>query len=466
MAAIYVGPNGPLYWDSFGYLTQALRGDVGGLMLGRPAFVYASYWIAQAHFAAGGSVWTIEPVLRACWLLVSCLAAPLTFELARAVKLSTRAALFAGLVVALSPAFAHTSNAVLTDGPALTLTLLSLVLACRGVERARDGDGAARRESGAFVVTSAAVLGLACGVRETAVLNLPILALILWRVPRVSRARVATLAAFAFVASGALPVLWAWMHQPGYVGTIRAWQASMAEHRLEKTYGWHDAGYAVAWTFALGPLAAVGAAVAWWRDRRVLFAWPVSILGAVVIGSLAQMIFFAGYLDIAYSPRYLLPALPGALAIPAATTLDRWSASSSRVAAALMMLLVVPIAIGGALLQAREADVLRNLRALRTQMAALPSGSTVVTGQMCPGIAWLQEQILKERAESPAWNTVCPGWAWPDDLEARLDAAVRDGRTLVIDLRPASWPGDEQQAALEQVRRYVDGRRPHAVIWR
>ena len=268
-AALLIGPGRPLYWDTFGYLMQAINGDVGGLMLGRPVFVYVSYLLAHAFIALGGSVWTVEPVLRVFWMVVSCTAAPLTYLLARNVGLTSRAAAIAGIAVAVSPALAHTSNAVLTDGPALALTLLSLVLASRAV--AADTPGT--RATG-LAAAAGAVMGLACGVRETAVLNVASLGLIVLLAPRSTRMSVLLAASSSLVLAGTAPVLWAYAHQPGYIEMIQAWRSSMAAHRLEKTYGIRDFGFAMAWTFALGPVTFVAAFVAWWRERRRLLLTP------------------------------------------------------------------------------------------------------------------------------------------------------------------------------------------------
>jgi hypothetical protein len=55
LAAVALGSRGPLYWDSFGYVGQALSGQVGGLALGRPLFVLGSHGLALGLQAAGGS---------------------------------------------------------------------------------------------------------------------------------------------------------------------------------------------------------------------------------------------------------------------------------------------------------------------------------------------------------------------------------------------------------------------------
>ena len=168
-----VGPRGPVYWDSFGYVTQAIQGRVGGLALGRPLFIWVSHEVARGYLAAGGSVWSLEAVLRTFWLLVAASAAPSTFALARALGLPRRVALLAALVVAGSPAMAHTSAAVLTDAPAVAMSTLATML---GVQAARDGSV---RDAAA----AGATLGIAVGLREQSVVVGVTLALLAWSAP-------------------------------------------------------------------------------------------------------------------------------------------------------------------------------------------------------------------------------------------------------------------------------------------
>ncbi len=71
LAAWAIGPDGPVYWDSHGYVIQAITGRAGGLMLGRPAFVLVSHGVARGWIAGGGGLRVVEPLLRVWWMLVS-----------------------------------------------------------------------------------------------------------------------------------------------------------------------------------------------------------------------------------------------------------------------------------------------------------------------------------------------------------------------------------------------------------
>ena len=49
---LVVGSWGPVYWDSYGYVAQAMTGEVGGLGAGRPVFALLTHAIAALwhHF--------------------------------------------------------------------------------------------------------------------------------------------------------------------------------------------------------------------------------------------------------------------------------------------------------------------------------------------------------------------------------------------------------------------------------
>jgi hypothetical protein len=463
-----MGPRGPIYWDSFGYVGQAVSGQVGGLALGRPLFILVSHAIAVVYRAAGGSVWSLEPLLRTLWLAVAAFSAPLAHALARRCGLSERAAILAGLTLALSPAMAHTSDAVLTDGPAVAVMLLAFVLAADAV-----GAETPQGQLG-YAAGAGAVLGVAFGLREQAVAQLVVLALMIPVAPRGARARIAVAFVLAFVLVAAAPIAYVLATQRGYVRTIVKWVAAMRRERAHNPYGVRDALFYLGWLASLGPLPFVAAVVAWARDRRDLATrWTLAL--AVTVPALVQLALLGGYQDIAYSPRYLLAALPGAVAIPGALVLDRWIAASRARATAVLAALVIPIAVSGPLVRAYERPMRRTLDALPRDLANLRPDSTIVTGQPCPAVELAQRLARAEpsswHAPRPSWQWVCPGWSWPSDLDARLDRALGEGSLLVLDLRRSSWLGPGQRATRDRVEQYAGARREAQqrgaiVLWR
>ncbi len=472
--ALVVGPRGPVYWDSFGYVRDALTGRLSGLGAGRPWFSIAGRMILRVATSLGFSPWSAEPVLRNAWMLVAALAAPAAHALARACGLTPRAAVLAGIAVACSPAMAHTSRAVLSDGPAVAIALLALGAAVRATAANASRLTAAREATLAGVL-----LALAIGLREQSVFVLASFAWLVVVAPPRTRlaaggAMVLALGlALALTASAALRV------EPHWFGHFAAWREAMRHERATQSYGLRDVGRYLAWLVALGPLALAAGLLAWWRARDELLALR-GPLAAVCVPALAQLALLGGYQDIAYSPRYLLLAMPGALALPAAIALDRWLDSLDRDAvtrstALVLAGLVAPAALAAPVLRQRERPLRAILDALPTQLVNLPDDAVIVTGQPCPAIHL--QRTLHNLTESRRrhWQVVCPGWSWPADLEAALSRARTEGRTegvrtLVLDLRTDAWLGAGQQRARAQVAAYErrhgdDVARGHMVVW-
>jgi hypothetical protein len=453
----------PVYWDTWGYVRQAIAGDVGGLGLGRPVFVLASQAIAAVWLAGGGSAWHVEPVLRVVWAALACAAAPLTWRLALLCGLPPRAAVVAGLAVACSPAMAHVSGTLLTDAPAAALLLLALVSGARAAT-GTGGHGASSSAAGIrrdtlFAAASGVALGLAIGVREQAMLGIIGLALLAWGAPRARRARLSVAIGVSCATAVLVPIAFVLATQPGYLATVRAWLDGMARDRALRTFSWRDAALALAWLGSLGPvvvIAAIGALARSplvWRPRTILFAVAASSLVP-----LAAAIAFRG---IAYSPRFLLAGFAGAIAIPGALVLDRWAAASSARLAVVLAAIAAPVLIAAPIVHVRAAPVTATFRALPSMLGAVPSNAAIVTGAPCPAIPLVRELLGRDRAPAaaPDWQPVCPGWSWPADLTAHLDALARAGRPIVIDLRPTSWVGAEQEAAFQEAAAYARQRR-------
>lgn len=451
-ASLAIGPRGPLYWDSLGYVEQALTGRVGGLLLGRALFVLASHLAARAALALGASPWSLEAALRHGWLAVSALAAPLAAVLARRLGLGPRAACIAGLLVALSPAGAHTRDAVLTDGPATAAVLLALVV--------RAG---ARPSPAANALGVGALLGLAFGLREQAALHLVTALLVpAGDAPRRGWRDAALLGAGFVATAGALLVL-ARATNPDYPASVLRWLDGMsAERREARLPGEAAARYAL-WLVALSPVA-LAATVAWWARPRDRW-WPVVIPASLGLLALSR------YQDVAFSPRYLLTEFVVATTLPAAAWLDR---ALPRRAAHLLWIIpsLVLLPLAGRRLDARQRPLRDLVAALPERLRALPPGAVIVTGQPCAAVR-LTARIarawpLSWRAPPPRWTPLCPGWSWPADLPARLDDALRRGAPVVLDLRDAAWLGDPQRRRRAEVLPFAAAHAadPRVISWR
>lgn len=454
-AGLWVAPRGLVYWDSFSYVAQSVDGRAGGLMLGRPAFVLASHAITRAALALGASPWSLSTVLSLAWLCASALAAPFTASLARALGLSPRASLLAGALLALSPAFAHTAGALLTDAPSLALTLAAFATMATAP---RAPSPVAR------AALSGALLGLAAGLREQGLSQSLTLAWMALRLPRAHRVK-ALLAggvALALVAAG--PPLWFALTQRGYVAQVRAWSGAMARERAEHPYTLGDLVAFARWLPTLGPVALVAAVFGWARrDALAPALRPVTVLGALQLAALAF------YQDISYSPRYLLPALPGALILPAAVTLDGWARGHRWRLSVALALAVAPVVVAGPFLRSRERPLREAIAELPTRLRSVPPDAVIVTGQACPAVSMTRRLARIPGAwegDTPRWTLLCPGWGWPARPEERLDAALAEGRTVVIDLRPGAWLGPRQGAVRDVVTRWASTREGRVVRWR
>jgi len=472
VAAIGIlGPPVPLYWDSFGYVVQAMTGQVGGLGLGRPLFVLVSHALAMLWFAFRGSAAHLEPVLRMWWAIVTCLAAPLTWRLARRAGLTYRASALAGLAVAVSPAMAHVGGSVLTDGPATAMCVLASLLGVQAILDSWEAMPSPGRRAIGLAIGAGVVVGVAIGLREQSILGAAGLALLLPIARREDRRLLAAAMAVACVLVVAVPMLVIWLIEPGYAATIRTWLLGMAHDRAAMTFGWRDAGLFALWVLSLGPVVAIAAAIAWCRPTSPM--WRAGgALFAISVPALAQLALTVAFRGISYSPRFMLPAFPCAVAIPGAWAIDRWVGRSRRHFVAACLLIVLPLVIGAPVVRERSAPVIAAIRTLPELLAVVPPTSVVVTGQPCPEIALEQAIAAHDQPGRPApdWQPVCPGWAWPSDLTARLDGARLANRTVVLDLRPTSWIGSEQQAALRQIMQYAfappTDARPPLILWR
>jgi hypothetical protein len=454
VAALLLAHPTPVYWDSWGYVRQALAGDVGGLGLGRPVFVLVSQGIAHGWLLAGGSVWHVELVLRLFWSATACTAAPLTWQLAIACDLPPRAARLAGLAVACSPAMAHVSGTLLTDGPASALLLCSFVFGVRAVRSGLDVRSAA---------VAGAALGLAAGVREQAALAAVAFPLLLWVAAPARRLRLGLAMTIAAVVAGLTPIVVVALAEPGYLATIRTWLDGMAQDRARRTVGWRDLAVLGGWLLSLGPVIVISAAGEIARRRSAVWA-PRTALCAIVVASFVQLAAVIGLPGMAYSPRFLVSGFAGAVVIPGALLLDRWAGIANGRLAAVLAGLVAPLLIAAPIVHTRAQPVTATLRALPAMLFELPSNAAIVTGYPCPAISSIKEQVAHDRGTAPDWLPVCPGWAWPPDLSAYLDAVATAGRPIAIDLRPTSWVGAEQQAAFREAAAYAE-RRP-AIVWK
>ncbi len=415
VASVAVGTRGIAYWDAGDYVRLALEGGVSGLLLGRPLFLWISRALVSPLFHVGVDPSSAEPVLRFFWTAVSATAAPLLGLLGVALGLSRRAALAAAVALALSPSFAHTAHQVLTDGPALALSLAALLAAARG-----------------RAILAGLILACAIATRETSAVHAVALVLLLRR-----RALVALLAttvasiAIVLAAHGGPAALGGW------VGSMRR---SSGAHPLST----RDVLVSLAWIVAAGPVPIV---VGLAHLRHVQAAAPVRAAYVIVPAALVTFALVL-YPDGSFSPRYVLATAP-LLFLAAGDTLAKRPLASAL--ALFLPLALVPLATR------RTRAIAERGRAIEARLAELSRNGVaepllLVPGHYCPHA---RLALAIERRRSGTLRDVamlCPGWDWPEHPARALDEA---GRTVALDVADDAWVGPRELAPREAVRAWA-----------
>ncbi len=396
-----VGTHGIVYWDAGDYVRLAIDGGSSGLLLGRPLFLFVS----RCVLAIGVEPASAEPVLRWFWTAVGVTAAPAMAWLAASLGLDRRAAWIAGLLMALSPSFAHTAHQVLTDAPALALSAFALVAAARSQ-----------------ALAAGALLGAAILMRETAAIHVIALGLLLGR--RALLAAAATLATLAVA-------LWIWP-PAGFSSWFGAMSRSAGANPLTAA----GVGLSIVWVIAAGPLGVIAGMTAFVRHmlpRRVLM---VSLPAAIATG----LLLF--YPDGSFSARYVLATVPIAFFLPAACLPQlspRWLAAGLLVPIAL-----TPIATRSSRTMAEQGAV------TMARLPALPEHALVAPGHYCP-----QARLSMIVNHRPDIALLCPGWDWPADPAAVLDAALASGQPVAVDLADNAWWGAREQPNRDAIRAWA-----------
>ena len=410
-ASAAIGTHGVAYWDAGDYVRHAIEGSPSGLLLGRPLFLAVSRGI----LALGVDPHWAEPILRWFWSAVSAFGAPAMAALALAIGLPRRAALVCGFALALSPAFAHTSHHVLTDAPALVLSITALLAAARG------------RAALAGVIIAAAIT-----TRETAAVHLIAIVFLLG----VKRGLAATSVAAASLAI----VLWAFP-PPGLAQWFDLMSGTTESHPLDVAH----VALAAAWVFAAGPLPVlVGLTLTPEAIRRTD---RVRLVALPALVGTAALLF---YPDGSFSPRYMLATAPVALFFTAAP----WLAARPRLTAAALLgpLLLMP------LLVRRNYAIASRGKDVMARTAALPAGAFVVPGHYCPHV-----QLAAAIDSRRDLALMCPGWGWPKDPAATLDSALASGRDVAVDLADNAWLGGREKPARAAVHEWANGRQGRVV---
>jgi hypothetical protein len=348
-------------------------------------------------------------VLRWFWSAVGALAAPALASLALRLGFDRKSAFMAGAALALSPTFAHTSHQVLTDAPALAMSIAGLACAAAG-QPWRAG----------------VLMAAAMATRETSAIHLVAVVML----PGLRRGALSLVACTISLASIVIVDPPAGMSQ---------WLGAMTQSAQSHPWSFVDLGTALLWVLGAGPVPVIAGALVLARrevNRRVrVVAIPAAI-------GTALLLF---YPDGSFSPRYVLATVPIAFFLAGAP----WLAGRTMIAAAA---LVIPLA-GAAIPAARANAVAAQGATLFARIPSLPPDAVVVPGHFCP-----QARLAAVIAGRPDLRFVCPGWDWPGDVAAELDGALRAGRPVAVDVADAAWVGTREDAPRETVRGWLGSR--------
>ena len=428
-AALVLGPGPGGYWDSFDYLRQMATGDMtGGLLLGRTAFVTAGrgVWLVARWAGAGpdAAAWAVTAAV----LATGAGAAAAMVAWVRALGVGDGRV--AGLLWGLSPAVATLGFAAMSEVPAMALVLAGLAVSA----------GAWRSGSGARAATGAALVALSVASRETAVAWVAPLVLVPLLAPAVPR-RHATWAIGGAAAGLGVALGLTAATFPEVLPTLGRWRVHMTAEagRYPLHLGPQLRTWAL-WVLACAPVAAplalfggraLGAGLRAREPAALLAAWGTLML-----------LGLAFYQDLAWGPRFLVPAVP-ALCLLAEGTVRR-AGPRLRTAIAVGLAGSFAVAIPAS---APLRDLASRGRGAVAAVAAVPAGGVLIAGWLCPALRW-QEAV----GEAPVRELVCPGWTWPGaDLARALEPALAARRPVFAVTDPALWPGERFTASLADV---------------
>lgn len=404
-ASSIIGSHGIAYWDAGDYTLLALTGGKSGLLLGRPLFL----WTSRLVLSLGVDPASAEVVLRWFWSGVGAIAAPLLAVLAVRLGLDRRSALVAGLALALSPSFAHTSHQVLTDAPALVLSIAALIAALAGQP-----------------VRTGLLLAAAIATRETAAVHLVSASLLLG-----ARRGFVSVAACGLTLGGIIAIY----QPPG----IAHWFSAMSQSSVTHPWSVIDLLKSLLWVLTAGPALVFSGLVALWRrdgDRRER---------SVTIPAAIATVLLLFYPDGGFSPRYVLATVPFAFFINGA----RWFSTRPML---LAIAFVIPFAIA-MIPAARVNAVAKQGATLNGRVPALPRGAVVVPGHFCP-----QARLAAQISNRPDLRYVCPGWGWPQNLAETLDRELVSGAPVAVDASDDAWMRGRELVPHAEVRAWLAGK--------
>jgi hypothetical protein len=192
------------------------------------------------------------------------------------------------------------------------------------------------------------------------------------------------------------------------------------------------------WVLAAGPIPV--AAGLYVLARRPRGRWLIVSIPAAI--ATAGLLF---YPDGSFSPRYVLATAPLAFFVAGGILL---SVGPRLFGAALVVsLAVVPFITQTSTLMAERG------KAVMQRLPNLPAGAIVVPGHYCP-----QARLAASIHQRRDLSMICPGWEWPADLSAVLDAALLAGHPVAVDISDEAWRAPGETPHRDATRQWAAGK--------
>ncbi|MFN0121172.1 MAG: glycosyltransferase family 39 protein [Blastocatellia bacterium] len=420
--------NDPFFadWDSYDYTAAVIQGTPSSLGLGRALFLAGNrgLWLC-AHELFNLAPEQAYSVIKYGVIAQSGFATLGCYALFREVTAKGKAALWATLLVALSPLYVVYSGRGMTEIPGLLMFSWSLWWVLRSL----------RLGKATTYLFAAFLFGLSANVREFAVFYLPVVGVAGWLYGfRWKRPLLATVVAICGVLAG--PVWWAIAWPEYYLPAVRAWYELSARERAHFPVTWRNGQVLVTYAalcspviFSLFPTVCCDFLQGMRRERQRL------LMGLLAtFGFLSAMTLLVNH-DLSVNPRYLLTSLPGLAPICGLWMAEQKTINRREIWALSVVLFLTSLTHMWIWLEKEQWPQAYATRAYPERLGLLNDNAVFIVGRRTPLIDFYQKTGVR-----PRWQTIPFGAGWPDEqLEPAIDGYLQAGRTIYVDFAEPLW---------------------------
>ncbi|MDD5544439.1 MAG: glycosyltransferase family 39 protein [Acidobacteriia bacterium] len=422
-------------WDSFDYMTKALRHEVSDLAFGRPVFLGIQMAAWESAKRLGLSVTHADWAGQSVVMLFALLAL-VSFYFCAKQLVDSRTAMWGTVALATTPMVVAYSGMIMTEVPSLTCLIASVGFLLRWQKTRKHWD----------LVGSALIFAAGVHMREQLITTAVVFPLVIVLDRRLSgnqRARAIVVHTAVYWAAIVIVMGWLWWTDAQYLDRIRFWAGAMG---LRKgTLGMQLlALFKFTLASSLVALIALMTTVRWWSKHLTCRALAA---GMVVLPLLALL---ADY-DLPIQPRYAVVAVPGMILVALAGLKAAWPMMSStrrRRVAALLWIGQGLFLIGGlgVLLHFNHISAERKAR-LETLKMQAPAHSLFIGGAYTPALVFYRQSGIR-----PDWQIIYSGWTWDaEQLPVQVAAALHAHQSVYVLHDAQAW--DYLQSEWQDVRR-------------